>query len=120
MKSKPKRLMFPEGAVIRSYRDLMEVLIARCKALCLTQIELDDRAGLADGHVGIIECSRFEGRGRNLGSVSLPLLLEALRVSLLVVTEEGQILRHRTDDRIAIASKALAMQLAGKSSIWAD
>ena len=81
----------PDGR-IREYRDLIATLIQRRKALGLTQLEADLVSGLEVGYFGKIEISRFAGKGRRLGRVSLPLLLETLGVSLALVDDEGNVL----------------------------
>lgn len=69
------------GAPIATYADLVAYLVARRKALGLTQEEVDERAGFTARY-----CSKLEAwtgpQGRVAGSISLPLWLEALGVRL--------------------------------------
>lgn len=71
-----------------TFEDLARGLRARRIELGLSQIEVDEIAGLASGYTGKIEASltRPEARNaRSLGRESLPLLLQALGCELAVV-----------------------------------
>lgn len=70
---------------IREYGDLIEALRARRKALGISQLELDDRAGLSDGYTAKLEAWRNRRIGKGLGPVSLPLILEALGIGIVFV-----------------------------------
>lgn len=85
-------LVMQKDGRIREYRDLVVTLIQRRKDLGMTQIGADFASGLQDGYFGKLEISRFAGRGRRLGRVSLPILMETLGVSLALIDNEGAIL----------------------------
>lgn len=59
---------------------LVTALTARRHALGLSQLALDDRAGLQSGYCGKIECGI-----KGLGQISLPLHLGGLRCELALV-----------------------------------
>ena len=65
--------------IVRTYRDLISGLDARRKELGLPMLAVDYASGLADGHTAKILCG-----GRNLGPVSLGLLLQVLGVELVL------------------------------------
>jgi hypothetical protein len=69
-----------EPRLIRSYAELVKAFVDRRVALNMSQAELDDRAGAADGYCGKIEC--FD---RRLGALTLDLFLSALGLGLLVI-----------------------------------
>lgn len=73
-----------ELARVSDYASLVRALTARRKALGMTQLDLDERAGFQDGYAGKLEIGYRPG-GRTVGAVSLPLWLEALGVRLAVV-----------------------------------
>jgi hypothetical protein len=62
---------------IRDYSQLTQALAARRRQLGLLQLELDERAGLASGYSGKLEC-----HDRHFGKLSLPMVLAALDVDL--------------------------------------
>ena len=64
--------------------DLAHLFADRRKALGIPQRALDDAAGLQDGYVSKVECGT-----RRLGHISLPVLLSALGLRLIVV-EAGE------------------------------
>lgn len=70
--------------VVREYGDLVDAMRERRQALGWSHLELDYRSGVQDGYTGKIENWRA-GYGKKMGVVSLPLLLEALGLGLLVV-----------------------------------
>ena len=72
-------------AIVRDLGPLADVLARRRKALGMSQLELDERTGLQVGYVGKLEAWRTPKYGRKLGNVSLPLMLEALGLALLLV-----------------------------------
>ena len=86
------RVLITPERCIREYRDLIETLVARRMELGMTQIDLAERAGLQEGYAGKIEAWKHKKSGRRLGRVSLPLVLEALGVSIVVVTDSGKAL----------------------------
>jgi hypothetical protein len=82
-------------ATIRSHTDLIDALRNRAVELELTHLATDALAGLAHGHTGKLFCGT-----RGLGNVSLPALLDALGVSLVLVedpakAEASRRARHR-------------------------
>ena len=73
-----------ETREVRTYDDLVAALIARRHALKWSQAELDQRAGFQDGYSAKLE--RFDGpQGRVAGAMALPLWMETLGISFLVV-----------------------------------
>jgi hypothetical protein len=64
----------------RTYPQLVDTLNARRRQLQMTMLDLDTRSGVQDGYSAKVFC-----RMKNLGKLSLPLLLEGLDVELLVV-----------------------------------
>lgn len=78
-------LQIEPARVVREYGDLVDALIQRRKSLGFSQLELDDRSGLQVGYTGKIECWKNRKHGRGLSIVSLPLVLEALGLGLIVV-----------------------------------
>ncbi|WP_133239237.1 hypothetical protein [Microvirga sp. KLBC 81] len=68
----------------------MDALKARRIQQGMSQIALEDRAGLTGGYVGKIEGSADKKNNRAIGRESLPLLLGALKLELAVVPVEKQ------------------------------
>lgn len=66
-------------AAIQSYDQLRQAVARRRKALGLTQLDLDDLAGVQDGYTGKLECG-----ARHFGPLSLGLILQALGVELVL------------------------------------
>lgn len=66
-----------------NYRGLMSALKVRRKELGLSQLEVDDKAGLQDGYCGKLEAWDRDS-GRRLGPVSFDLLLAAYGVGLVL------------------------------------
>lgn len=62
-----------------SYDEMVAALIEQRHAVGLSQLEVDERAGLPSGYTGKIECGR-----RRLGALSLSLMLQALGLRLAV------------------------------------
>lgn len=85
--------------VVRQYADLVDAIVVRRKRLGMSQIEVDDRAGLQLGYMGKLECWRSAQYGRSLGVISLPLVLEALGLGLIVVPVRKGQKRHHPDER---------------------
>lgn len=71
--------------LISEYGDLIDALIALRKRKGMSQNELDWASGLQEGYVGKIENFKHKKSGRNLGMVSMPLMLGALGVKLALV-----------------------------------
>lgn len=67
---------------IKNYNELVALLVRRRHDLGMSQIDMDHRTGLADGYVAKIECGT-----KRLGPTSLPCILGALGVSLLVIPD---------------------------------
>ncbi|QRG10173.1 hypothetical protein EZH22_30300 (plasmid) [Xanthobacter dioxanivorans] len=66
-----------------TYCGLMNALKVRRKELGLSQLEVDDKAGLQDGYCGKLEAWDRDS-GRRLGPVSFDLLLAAYGVGLVL------------------------------------
>lgn len=66
--------------VARSYEDIVAACRSRRQELGLPQLVVDEIAGLQSGYVGKIECG-----DKRLGAMSLPCLLGALGLELVVV-----------------------------------
>jgi len=81
-------------AVCITYRQFMDALRKRRIGLGLSQMEVDDRAGLQDGYTGKLEVWDRDS-GRRLGPVSFDLLLEALGLAVAVVRRPGRASRFR-------------------------
>ncbi len=71
-------------SVTRDYDGILRAMVNERHRLGISQLALDDAAGLADGHTGKIENS-VKTWGRNVGKTSLPLLLEALGLAVCIV-----------------------------------
>lgn len=84
--------MIPEDCGIIRYDDLIGVLVKRRHDLGLSQGDVDYISGLQEGYTGKIESWRHPKSGRTIGRISMPLLLEALGVALVVVTKTGEVL----------------------------
>lgn len=69
------------------YDQLRAILIGRRRALKLSQLALDNKAGLQEGYTGKLEIGKDRG-GRNMGPVSTALWLGALGVRIVVVIDE--------------------------------
>lgn len=70
--------------MISNYGQLFDVLAARRRALGLSQADVDERAGFHPGYTAKVETWQGK-RGRSLGLMTLPLLLETLGVALILV-----------------------------------
>ncbi|MGB7976257.1 MAG: hypothetical protein WCF81_18365 [Roseiarcus sp.] len=68
----------------RTYQDLTAALAARRRALGLTQLQCDSRAGLQDQYTGKLEIGT-----RHWGKLSLPMLCAALDIDILVAPRSG-------------------------------
>ena len=70
-------------ACVQSYQELKKALIALRHELGLSQLEVDDIAGLQSGYLSKLECGM-----KNMGPMSLDALLGALGLKLVVVRSE--------------------------------
>jgi transcriptional regulator with XRE-family HTH domain len=69
-----------------SLMELVALLAERRYSLGLTSRDLEEAAGLADGHLSKIECGT-----KRLGHVTLPTLLSALGCRLLLIADDAAI-----------------------------
>jgi hypothetical protein len=69
---------------VKSYSDLLRQLDARRRELGLRMADLDQRSGVADGYSAKLICGM-----RRFGEMSLPAILGALAVDLVVVPRPG-------------------------------
>ena len=76
-------------AIARSYEDLVAACRLRRHELGLAQLVVDDIAGLQSGYTGKIECG-----DKRMGPMSLPCLLQALGLELVVVRSVPHHLRR--------------------------
>jgi hypothetical protein len=74
--------------LIRNYADLHAAVRARTAELGMTRHDLDARAGLADGHAGKLLGRR---QVKRFGNTTLPLVLGALGVALVMVEDSDAI-----------------------------
>ena len=72
-------------AEVRSYRDLQAALRDWCAKIRMTREELDDEAGLANGHSGKLLGAHA---GKKFGEVSLGRVLAGTRSKLLLVVDD--------------------------------
>lgn len=80
-----------------TFEGLVAILRSERQRQGISQIELDAIAGLANGHVGKIECQlTAPGKGKGLGKITMPLLLGALGLQLAVMPGPTQ---HRDETR---------------------
>jgi hypothetical protein len=84
----------PEGLIAQDYGELISAFVKRRKALGLTQADVDYRSGLQEGYTGKIESWQHPTSGRGLGALSLPLLMKALGVVLVVKPLPGVLRRQ--------------------------
>lgn len=92
-------------ATCGTYEGLVEIFKARRISLGLSQLALEDRAGLAGGYIGKIEGNSAKQNNRAMGRESLPLILGALNVELAVVPKEKH--ASSTHAEIALRGKLL-------------
>lgn len=71
-------------AVVRSYDDLRRALQMWCTHIGMTRVELDEQAGLADGHSGKLLAPRAV---KKFGNVSLGRVLAATGLVLVLATD---------------------------------
>jgi len=72
-------------AVVHDYAGLQAALRERCAKLGISRLELDRRAGLAEGHAGKLLGA---GQVKRFGHVSLGSVLEVLGLALVVVEQK--------------------------------
>jgi hypothetical protein len=77
-------------AIVRSYADLHAALRARSDQLAMSRLELDHRAGLADGHAGKLLAPVPI---KKLGSLTYDLVLAALGLVLIVAEDSESLAR---------------------------
>ena len=83
--------MIPQECRIFNYGDLIASLARRRHDLGFSQLEVDQSSGLHDGYTGKVEAWDSPS-SRKIGPVSMPLLFAALRVSIVLVSDTGEIL----------------------------
>jgi predicted transcriptional regulator len=72
---------------VRDFDELATALRNRRLELGMSQLELDHRSGLPDGYTAKLELvasNPTAKNARNIGRLSLPLMLEALGLTLIV------------------------------------
>ena len=72
------------GGLIRNYSALRVAFTTGRKAMGVSQLEMDELAGLQSGYTGKLECGM-----KHLGDLSMPKLLAALKMALLLVPDDG-------------------------------
>jgi hypothetical protein len=83
-------------AVVRSYDDLRIALRAWCSEIGMTRVELDEQAGLADGHSGKLLSPRAV---KTFGRVSLGRILAATGLVLVLAMDvDAQPIGDACDD----------------------
>jgi hypothetical protein len=81
-----------ELGVIKDYRDLHQILRARCEQLDILRETIDDASGLTSGHASKLLA---DPPIKNLGIVSLGLVLGALGMKLIAVDDHEALERIR-------------------------
>jgi hypothetical protein len=84
----------------KSPTEIAKLMAVRRNELGITGRQLDQIAGLADGHTSKIECGT-----KNLGHISLPILLDALGLKLTIVADDATL---PSQTRRALGSKRVA------------
>lgn len=79
----------------RGYEQLIGALVERRHQLNMTQMQVDQRIGWPDGTLNKYEQQGLDGKkyAKTLGAASLPLVLAALDVELVVVERSRHVLR---------------------------
>ena len=77
--------MGPEGRTVKDYNELIAAFIERRHELGFSQGEVDYLSGLQEGYTGKVESWEHRTSGRGLGILTLPRLMRALGVVLVVV-----------------------------------
>lgn len=94
----------------RNYRGIVSALIARREALGLSQLEVDELAGLQPGYCG--KCEKpSTSYGRIMGEMSFPILMQALGLTL-IVTEIGY--ARKTRDHVKVGARRRGAKKKGK------
>ena len=75
--------MSPDGLTARDYESLISAFRTRRLELGMTLLDLDHSAGFCHGHASKIEAWQSP-TGRGLGALSLPLILGALGLEIVV------------------------------------
>jgi transcriptional regulator with XRE-family HTH domain len=101
------RIAVDSDCRILSYFDLIGTLVARRKALGMSQELLADCAGLADGYIAKLETPEHPKSGRGLGRVSLELILRSLNLAIVVVDDGGRPLPRASVPGAALAELGL-------------
>src|SRR5271154_3154679 len=100
-------------AVARSLDDVREAVRLRCVQLGITRNELDERAGLTDGHAGKL----LSPRGvKHLGRVSLGRVMAATDLVLIVAVDGEPV--EQIEQAIAARQNACDMLANGKAPRW--
>lgn len=106
-------------AVVQSYRDLVEVLKDRRKAMRLTHLDLDARAGWSEGMTAKLE-NWDKGWGRGAGPKILPLWLESLGMAMVLIEKNPAPPKRLRDPRqlemVLPGGTMNAVQLVGKGA----
>jgi predicted DNA-binding transcriptional regulator AlpA len=90
-----KALGYPVvSGVIQNYSDLVDALISRRHMLEMSCMELDARAGMAEGHANKLENWR-QDYGRGAGPEIFPLWIGGLRVGVVLVALPNQSFRTK-------------------------
>lgn len=84
----------------KSSTEIVKLMAVRRNELGITGRQLDQIAGLADGHTSKIECGT-----KNLGQISLPTLLETLGLKLAIIADDSAL---PCQTRRALESKRVA------------
>jgi len=74
------------GEVSETRCDILRIIRSRRKELGISAAVLDELAGLPDRYTSKLECGT-----KNLGRLSLPLLLDALGLKLVIVANDEAI-----------------------------
>ena len=80
--------MSPDGMVTRDYQGLIAALRSRRMALGMSQIDVDYCAGLQENYTSKLEAWQSPS-GRGLGALSLPLVLGALGLEMVIRPIQG-------------------------------
>jgi hypothetical protein len=89
-KKKAEKKVLEVGSPLRTYEDLVQALRIRRQSLNLSQADVDAIAGFHDGYtakleIGLKLSAKGSQYGRGLGDMSLPTILDALGVRLMLV-----------------------------------
>jgi hypothetical protein len=98
--------------VVCDYRTLMGAFVERKLALGLTNLELDDRGGLAGGYTSKLFCG-----SKRLGLETLGKLLVALEARIIVVPADAELALPKLTKN-AVPIKDLSPEIKEKRSEW--